>query len=110
MNIIKLDEHCSQEMSLYFSGWYATGYSAVEVSAVLNMLLLVCGRPRDLRMKTMPDDKSKRGPADASRINIHEDYEVRYWSQHLGVTPERLKEAVRVAGPMVKDVKRHLGL
>jgi hypothetical protein len=58
----------------------------------------------------MPDDLTKTGRADDARINIHEDYEVRYWSQKLGVTHDQLKEAVRAAGPMVRDVKRHLGI
>jgi hypothetical protein len=57
----------------------------------------------------MPDDKAKTGPADDTRINIGEDYEVRYWTRELGVTPEKLKETVREVGPMVDDVKRKLG-
>ena len=58
----------------------------------------------------MPDDKSKTGKADDIRINIHEPYELRDWSQKFGVTPDRLKQAVQTVGPMVKDVKRHLGI
>src|SRR5262245_1756743 len=34
---------------------------------------------------TMADDKNLRGSADRSRINMGEDYEVRYWVQELGV-------------------------
>lgn len=56
------------------------------------------------------DDKSKRGPADRERINIHEDYELEYWSKELVVSKERIKEAVRAVGVMVKDVKRYLGV
>jgi hypothetical protein len=33
----------------------------------------------------LADDKSETGPADSSRINIHEDYEIRYESQKFGV-------------------------
>ena len=58
----------------------------------------------------MPDDLSKRGPADRSRINVHEAWELRWWSQHLGVTEQQLRDAVKVVGPKVSDVKRHLGL
>jgi hypothetical protein len=57
----------------------------------------------------MPDDRSKRGPQDASRINVHEPYEVEYWSKHFGVTPAALRQAVQSVGPMVSNVKRHLG-
>lgn len=56
----------------------------------------------------MADDKTKKGPRDATRININEDYEVQYWAQELKVTPEQLKEAVKQAGPMVENVKKHL--
>lgn len=56
----------------------------------------------------MSDDKSTRGPADASRINVHEDYEVRYWSQKFGVTADQLKAAVKSAGVMAKDVEAKL--
>ena len=57
----------------------------------------------------MSDDKTKRGPADASRIDIHEDYEVTYWCGALGCTREQLIAAVRAVGVMVADVRRYLG-
>jgi len=34
------------------------------------------------------DDKTKTAPQDAKRVNIHEDYEVRYWTQKFATTPE----------------------
>ena len=57
----------------------------------------------------MPDDLSKRGPADQSRINVHEPWEVRYWCQHLGVTEQQLKNAVAQVGVSANAVRRHLG-
>ncbi len=57
----------------------------------------------------MPDNRTKTGPADDSRINVHQDYELQYWSQKFGVSPEELRQAVQKVGPMVKDVRRHLG-
>lgn len=57
----------------------------------------------------MPDDRTIRGPADASRINIHEPYELNYWCKHLGVTPDELRRAVQNVGPMVVNVRRFLG-
>lgn len=57
----------------------------------------------------MPDDLSNRGPADRSRINVNEPWEVEWWCKQLGVTPEQLREAVRKVGVMVSDVRRHLG-
>lgn len=53
----------------------------------------------------MADDKSKRGPADRTRINIHELYEVEYWSQHFAVSPDRLRQLVRDHGVNVKDIE-----
>ncbi|URL59652.1 DUF3606 domain-containing protein [Luteibacter flocculans] len=56
----------------------------------------------------MSDDKSKRGPADAQRINVHETYEVRYWTEALGVSEARLREVVAEVGVMADDVRRAL--
>jgi hypothetical protein len=56
----------------------------------------------------MADDPSKRRPQDSQRINIHEDHEVRYWTQKFGVTREQLEAAVQKVGVMVKDVEQEL--
>ena len=57
----------------------------------------------------MSDDKTNRGPRDADRVNINEDYEVRYWTQKWNVTEAQLKDAVRRAGVMARDVAKALG-
>jgi hypothetical protein len=57
----------------------------------------------------MSDDKSQRGPADAQRINVHEDYEVLYWTTVLEVSEEKLRETVKRVGVMAKDVRKALG-
>ena len=57
----------------------------------------------------MSDDLTNRGRQDDIRINVNEPWELRDWSQRLGVTPEKLKEAVRAVGVLAKDVRRHLG-
>ena len=54
------------------------------------------------------DNTTKTSPQDAKRINVHEDYEVRYWTKRFGVTAEELKAAVRKVGVMVDDVEREL--
>lgn len=56
----------------------------------------------------MPDDKKKRGPADAARVNIHEEYEVSYWTAHFGCTRAELVAAVGAVGPMARDVAVYL--
>lgn len=56
----------------------------------------------------MSDDKTKKGPADASRISRHESYEVGYWTTTLNCTKEQLFAAIDAVGPMVKDVRAYL--
>ena len=56
----------------------------------------------------MSDDLNKKGPRDASRINVHETWELSYWCKTLGCTPENLKAAVKKVGVMVKDVQKEL--
>ena len=46
----------------------------------------------------MPDDKSRRGPPDSTRVNVHEDYEVRYWCGKWGCTAADLRAAVAAVG------------
>ena len=56
----------------------------------------------------MADDKTKRGAADASKINMHESYEVTYWTEKFGVTREKLQAAVEAVGSSAKKVEEHL--
>lgn len=58
----------------------------------------------------MPDDPSIRGPADAARIDLEEEHELRYWTQVLGVSETKLRAAVMFAGVMTGDVRAYLGL
>ena len=37
----------------------------------------------------MADDLKNRGAQDRSRVNIHEDYEVQYWTKKWGVSKEQ---------------------
>ncbi len=57
----------------------------------------------------MSDDKTKTRPQDSSRINIHEPYEVRYWTQELGVSEEQLRQLVKEHGVAVSAVRNALG-
>ncbi len=56
----------------------------------------------------MSDDKSKSGSPDRDRINVNEDYELQYWTKALGVSAERLREAVKAVGPTAAAVREHL--
>jgi hypothetical protein len=55
------------------------------------------------------DDKNKRGPADRSRISLSEDYEVRYWTQELGVTRDQLAATIADVGNNAEAVRQKLG-
>lgn len=56
----------------------------------------------------MSDDKTKRGPADRTRINVNEPYELAYWTRELGVSEKTLRDAVARVGVMVSAVRAHL--
>jgi hypothetical protein len=57
----------------------------------------------------MADDRSIRGAADRLRINMHEDYEVQYWTQKWDVSRDQLAAAVRDVGVMAAEVAKKLG-
>ncbi|WP_377840176.1 DUF3606 domain-containing protein [Bosea sp. UC22_33] len=56
----------------------------------------------------MADDKTNRGAQDRSRINLSEDYEVRYWADKFGVSKAQLEEAVREGGTSVDSMEAEL--
>ena len=56
----------------------------------------------------MSDDKTKTQPQDASKVNVHEQYEVEYWTKKFGVTPAQLKAAVSRVGTSASKVEQDL--
>jgi hypothetical protein len=57
----------------------------------------------------MSDDKFNRGQPDRSKINMHEDYEVKYWTRHFGVTREELQKIVDRVGNSAREVAKEFG-
>jgi uncharacterized protein DUF3606 len=57
----------------------------------------------------MTDDLKQTGKLDDTRIHIEWNHEVSYWSKRFNVSPEQLRKAVELVGPLVKDVKRQQG-
>ncbi|HVE16154.1 MAG TPA: DUF3606 domain-containing protein [Chthoniobacterales bacterium] len=57
----------------------------------------------------MADDLKNRGPQDRSRISITEEWEVRYWTEELGVSAARLKELVAQHGNSAAAVRAAVG-
>ena len=64
--------------------------------------------PLTVREIYMADDTSKKA-LDGKLISLKEAYEVQYWTQALGVTPEQLREAVNAVGHSAEKVRDHLG-
>jgi hypothetical protein len=56
----------------------------------------------------MADDTKNVGSPDRDRIAMGEEHEVRYWTQALGVTKERLQQAVDTVGNSADKVREHL--
>jgi len=56
----------------------------------------------------MADDKSQTGPQDSSRININEDYELKYWTKKFGCTEQQLRSAIEKVGVSAKSVETEL--
>ena len=56
----------------------------------------------------MADNKTKKADH-RRRIDVHETYELGYWSRKFGVPREQLAEAVQKVGSMAADVERELG-
>jgi len=56
----------------------------------------------------MSDDASNRGPADRTRINVHESYELSYWTGKFGVSADELRKAVQAVGVSAAAVEEHL--
>ena len=57
----------------------------------------------------MFDDKSK-SVGERKRINVHDDYEIRFWSKKFGVSPNELRCAASKVGVFADDVARELGI
>lgn len=57
----------------------------------------------------MSDNLNRRQPEDKNFINLHEKWEVDYWTRTLGVTETQLRAAVKAVGNGTAKVKNHLG-
>ena len=54
-------------------------------------------------------DQRPRQTPDPHRIDIHQQRDLRYWTETLGVSEARLKETVEHVGPTVGAVRNALG-
>lgn len=58
----------------------------------------------------MSDNLTNRVQPDRSKINMHEPYEVKYWTHALGVSADDLRKAVEKVGNSAAAVRKELGL
>lgn len=56
----------------------------------------------------MSDNLKIRHPQDPQKINVHEVWELDYWSTSLRVSKDQLNSAVSAVGTLVIDVKKYL--
>ena len=52
----------------------------------------------------MPDDKTKKFPHDAKRVDVNDPDEVRYWRHKFHCSEKMLKKAVANVGDLAVDV------
>ena len=52
----------------------------------------------------MSDNLQNRGAQDRARINVNEEWEVRHWTEALGVSKEELERAVKQVGPSAEGL------
>jgi hypothetical protein len=57
----------------------------------------------------MSDNVLEPGPQDDDRINVLVESELVYWTQHFGVSRERLARAIEQVGPAIRDLRAVLG-
>jgi len=54
------------------------------------------------------DHLTKREQPDRSKINMHEAFEVKYWTHALGISKEELQKAVDKVGNSAAAVRKEL--
>ena len=53
-------------------------------------------------------DGRTQAPAISKCLNLHDDYEARYWSEKFNVSRDELESIVNKVGVMADDVEREL--
>ena len=56
----------------------------------------------------MADDLENRGPQDRSKVNVNEQWEVRWWTSKFRCTEAELKAAVKAVGTGAAAVQAYL--
>ncbi len=54
-------------------------------------------------------DRALKQPGDRTRVNVHEEWELTYWTKLLGVDETDLRKAVEEVGEDTEAIRAHLG-
>lgn len=54
------------------------------------------------------EEANKRGAQDETRVNIHDEQELRHWAEKFKVSKAAVIRAVEIVGVMAKDVNEFL--
>ena len=57
----------------------------------------------------MVDNLTIKRPQDPTKINVHETWEVEYWTKKWGITKQQLVAAVNAVGVSTAKVAAYLG-
>ena len=63
----------------------------------------------NLKESKMSDNLKIKKTLDATKVNIHESWELTYWSKKFGISENKLIEIVKKVGVQVKDIEKYLG-
>jgi hypothetical protein len=58
----------------------------------------------------MNNEHAVCGPSDYGYVDLRSEPERRYWTRELGCSEQQLLDAVAAVGPLVVEVKRHIGM
>ncbi|MCG8422210.1 MAG: DUF3606 domain-containing protein [Proteobacteria bacterium] len=56
----------------------------------------------------MADDLKIKRPHDATKVNVNQPHEVRYWCDKWGITERQLRDAVAAVGVYVDEIVKYL--
>jgi hypothetical protein len=56
------------------------------------------------------DNLTKKDQRDRSKINMHEVWEVEYWTKHFGISKSDLQRAIEKVGNSAAAIRKELGI
>ena len=83
--------------------------SAIDAACVSELKLRPVSVKLQLEEDSKMDDLKNKGAQDRARINVNEEHELRYWTDTLGISEQRLRELVKEVGPSADAVRAQLG-